>query len=303
MTKNKKNKNTPYIPFEIYNQQATLELFEYVLSNSQTEPYKIQKYLNNGANINGKDKDSNKTLLVSLIQQNQGLFFDTNQYQKDFLETLNCLLEFGADPNLKDEQSDMTPLSISLKTENAQECSLLLIKHGADIHFKEDYSNSLIMAICFQPKMVKYLVENKVNINFIGCGQASPLTAALENSPEIVRYLLENGADPNLKHNPSALILAILLQTNEFKTLLEFKADPNPVDRNNSLFLSASTHFPDSLPYLLEAGMLINQNDYEIMNHIGDRNPNYCKAISIVDAWTEQQQLKSTSNIRRMKTL
>jgi len=77
-----------------------------------------------------------------------------------------------------------------------------LIKKGVDVNYQDESSGSTALILSCQYgflDMVKFLVENKADINLQAKNGYTPLIAAAGVSQEIVEYLISKGADVSLK--------------------------------------------------------------------------------------------------------
>jgi ankyrin repeat protein len=157
------------------------------------------------------------------------------------IETIKILVENGLDINTKIEK--IYSLLFIAASFNHYEICEYLIENGADINSISN-SNNLLTIITVNPllftstdverpimdelssdvnstnkenpylKIVKLLVENGCNVNYVNLSGITPLINAVKNiNYEICKYLLENGADINYTRPPfySALYSACLL--------------------------------------------------------------------------------------------
>lgn len=140
------------------------------------------------------------------------------------LETVNALLEAGANPNVQGGP-EYTALQAACRWGNADIVEALL-KYGADVTLNGGKSGSPLQAACCYPslRIVKILVEAKVDVNYVGkkppvvclldttnirLGDGNPCALYVATTApdlEIVRPLLRYGAKSHLYgsicHNP-----------------------------------------------------------------------------------------------------
>ncbi len=116
------------------------------------------------------------------------------------LELTARMLDAGADPNLRNTITGITPLGIALGGSDPALVALLL-EHGADPNAKlEDGETPLMTAArAGMPDFVKLLVEHgaEVDVRHDAFGYSAMMLAANAGDLESVNFLLARGADPN----------------------------------------------------------------------------------------------------------
>lgn len=117
-------------------------------------------------------------------------------------ETISILLKFGANPNLGDKTSSYYPLIMSI-VERHYDVTKQLLNYGADPNIKDEEGRSpLRLSIFFEDlKLVKLLLEHGAikSVNVAGgVTGMSPLGIAIHklNIP-IIKLLIEAGANPH----------------------------------------------------------------------------------------------------------
>jgi ankyrin repeat protein len=115
-------------------------------------------------------------------------------------DTAALLLEAGADPNLRNPATGVTPLSLALAGSDPDLVALLL-ESGADPNTKlEDGDTPLMQAArAGMPAFVQLLVEHgaELDARHAEFGYSALMLAANAGDLESVRFLLTRGADPN----------------------------------------------------------------------------------------------------------
>tara|TARA_B100001113_G_scaffold308361_1_gene270491 strand:- start:2939 stop:6778 length:3840 start_codon:yes stop_codon:yes gene_type:complete len=132
----------------------------------------VRVLLQNGASPNAIDREGNTILNAA---------FKLGITMNDNINVIKLLLQYGADPNLRDvtygENSKITPIFTAITTGN-EEGLRLLIQKGARINI-----------IC----------KEQIYIGPVNTINDTPLLTAIQHGrPEMVRMLLENGANPDL---------------------------------------------------------------------------------------------------------
>ena len=150
----------------------------------------IQKYLDEGGNVNEKD-EADFTPLGSAVL---GGYDHIAEY----------LIERGADINTPSGENAETPLHlmVSRKAGDSPEFTKYLLEHGADPNIQNADGNtplSLAFAldeIEISPETLDYLIQAGADPNFT-MGNYTPLIEAVQHPDkhELVRVLLEGGAD------------------------------------------------------------------------------------------------------------
>ena len=197
----------------------------------------VEMLLKRGADPNRAAHDGTTPVLVSFA----------------FLETLNLLLEHGADVN-HPNVAGLTVLMEIAKRSNTELTPALLetaLSHGAHVDATDDEQKTALYYATQtnHAETVRFLLEKGANPNFFTTHGAAPLhEASLAGYKEIVMELLTHGADPNLAtvFSPTEpdfaigetplMCAAMNSHPETVKTLLEHGADPN---RHNSVGASA----------------------------------------------------------------
>jgi len=157
---------------------------EATLGNFRDAPQLVQTMLEHGANIETKDQEARKPLLLAI--------------EDDKPQTVRVLLEHGADTNTKSKNGE-TPLQAACLARSSEYVRVLL-EHGANANALDDNGTSVL---CFA----------------VMCFDPSP--DAIETK-DIILHLLKHGADPNLstKGVNTALELAQSMQRPDLVALL-----------------------------------------------------------------------------------
>ncbi|XP_057318733.1 ankyrin-1-like [Microplitis mediator] len=176
--------------------------------------YEIIKCLiEHGANINTVYKcetplkiaiiNGNKEVVKLLIENNAGVKASLDYsssplhtaIEKNNFEILEMLVNIDT---TKVNPSYGRPPLLTAVRENNFEMTRYLIKFGADVNTW--YGYPLHIAVKNKNNdIVKLLIENKADVNFIGTAGETALSLAVEKeSFELVKILLDNGADINL---------------------------------------------------------------------------------------------------------
>ncbi len=126
------------------------------------------------------------------------------------------LIKKGADPNVKDDELEATPLiktSITI-TESSLEVAQLLIENGADVNLTNSYGVTALHQLishhkpghfCYgdQLKRAQFLIDSGAEMNTFSEGFCNtPLHFAVYmNAKDMVSLLLRNGANKEIKNS------------------------------------------------------------------------------------------------------
>lgn len=220
----------------------------------------ISKIIEKGANINYANPKDGETALIWACR-------------RDFSDIAKKIVGKGGIVNSV-SKNGTTPLSCA---SGAKSCStelmMFLMKNGAKINPDLKYGRTpLIEAVssnCLEK--VKYLLENKANINqkSEGFGGVSPLSEALwETNFEITKYLVENGADVNIQkeNGDTALLVAVWNEKNlnAVDLLIQKGADVNRTndDKQSPLLKAIQYNLYDIAVLLLKNGANTDVKDF-----------------------------------------
>lgn len=144
--------------------------------------------------------------------------------------TLQFLLDFGADVNLREPSTeysqDYTPLLAAITNDAVENASLLLGK-GANVNARDRSGRSALWHVSAQrPDLIEFLVHHGANVNLPDNLGTTPLMRASGAcNPEAVRALLSAGADPRIMDNRGRTALrnstVPLQKCNEAGTLVQ----------------------------------------------------------------------------------
>lgn len=167
-----------------------------------------------------------------------------NMKKKSIIDQIS--LEMGLNeknlPNKKDVISDETILA--------------KIQQIGDLEQRDRDGRTLLINAAFycRPKIVEYLIKQRVDINAKDKNGYTPLHAAVqENDIETIKLLLENGADIHAKDNcgNSPLAKTMLTTPNEiFQTLLSYGANPNEKNKFGLSVIDSFQAYPEILNIL-----------------------------------------------------
>ncbi len=148
------------------------------------------------------------------------------------------LIKDGADTNAVDSNG---AVPITLANEN-KEIVELLHKHGADINGTDSNGNTALFGA--DENTLKYLVENGANVNKQNDeGHTALMGYAEKGDIKAVKYLVKHGADINIcGEGGNALAFAV-----------------KDIRRRGGLIFN--TDFGETIKYLVDAGIDLNQQD------------------------------------------
>ena len=159
----------------------------------------VHELINKGAQVNTEDNCKQSPL------QDAAELVDDVDDQKEVADLeiiVKYLLKAGANPNVKDSDSDnKTPLHFAAQCNNT---SMVhdLINHGAIIDAKDNDQHTPLhfTAIFDVVEAAKVILQNGANPNLTNSKGETPLhLAAIRGDVEVTRLLLKHGADPNIE--------------------------------------------------------------------------------------------------------
>lgn len=170
-----------------FDREADVELAKAVAGSNSN---KMQKCLDNGANINAVGREGMTPLVWSVYKNSKSGFV--------------FLLQHGANPNLVTTRYDGDKMSVMEEITTFRETDFLrlALENGVSPNSPSGNNRTVLFgAIMFSNlENVRVLVEAGANINHKGSFMETPLiTASAINRYDMVYYLLSEGADPNLK--------------------------------------------------------------------------------------------------------
>ena len=187
----------------------------------------------------------NKKALQKIIQQGVNVNFVNNRSETALLlscytaqaESINLLLENGADPNISDAYS-YTCLHAAVNGCCPNETLQEIINHNAQLDVQDNDRKTALWLACRYKKQdfIKILLSNRSNPNFADYNGYTCLHAAVIGrcSKNIVSILLDHYADVNVRDksgNVTALMIACQNgNKNVINILLNAGADPNITD-------------------------------------------------------------------------
>ena len=212
--------------------------------------------LNQGADVNAKDNNSN-TPLHDAVRWNTP-------------ETADVLLKHGAEISARNNGS-VTPLH-SAAGENAYKIAQVLLKHGAEINAKDGGGATPLhyAAVENAHKAAQVLLKHGAEINAKDKKGNTPLCwAALENAHKTVQMLLKHGADVDVKDYSGNTPLHYAAMNNACETaetaevLLKY-GGPQVNTKNNDGYTPlhyAMHNAPDTADILVKYGADPNTQD------------------------------------------
>ncbi|AYP74070.1 ankyrin repeat protein [Fowlpox virus] len=212
-------------------------------------------------------KYADRVISIAYFDRNVDIFknmlldaFNKQRYPNDILNTYtrNCrdiqkidteivrlLLEYGADVNKIDKNTESTPLHFVADYKNTSIMEFLIL-YGANVNVPDKCNNyPLHKAICKSNiKGVEILLNNGAYTNVMSLCGNTPLHISSGSTVayEILKMLLEHDVCVNVQSSIlglSALHIAIR-DEQKTKLLLEYKADVNSVNRDNDTPISVA---------------------------------------------------------------
>ena len=159
----------------------------------------VHELINKGAQVNTQDNSKQSPLLdaAELVDD-----VDDQKEVADLEIIVKYLLKAGANPNVKDSDSDnKTPLHFAAQCNNTSMVQDL-INHGAIIDAKDNDQHTPLhfTAIFDVVEAAKVILQNGANPNLTNSKGETPLhLAAIRGDVEVTRLLLKHGADPNIE--------------------------------------------------------------------------------------------------------
>ena len=154
------------------------------------------------------------------------------------------LLDYGADPNVRDAEDGETVLQEACANILYDVVELLLY-YGADPNIPDYDGDTALMYtadINIKRLLLYYGADPNIQNND---GDIYLMTAVKNNNIQMVELLLDNGADPNIQNNDNktAIIYAIQLNNNNIENLLnnyEYNYEYNSLKRRTSRAIASN---------------------------------------------------------------
>ena len=239
-----------------------------VLNEVLQEMSSIERaYVLKATNVNSRFLVSGDTVLHYAVRLN-----------RRSCDVLSCLIENGADVNVRTEYSKCTPLMIAADCINLNAVEFLL-KHGAivDLHDKRNKSSlhygvegALIRDTSFD--VVSCLLNHGADINAPMNGKYTPLMMACRSQHvRLVNFLLQQGANVHLKDKDGKTALHFACQSLSWKPascdllncLTENGADINALRKDNvtPLMVASINGNVDQITFLIKRGANVHLQD------------------------------------------
>jgi ankyrin repeat protein len=167
----------------------------------------VKLLIQHQAEVNAQLKDLGTTALHLICGSKEA---------KQFGELILTLLKAGSNPNIQDNEFELTPLHCALRKTVSKDVVKFLLQFGADPNIKSassyviGSSNALHFAVWqrVSPSVIELLLQAKANPNQLNVHEMSPLNTVIararqENTPEMVetaKLLIEYGADRAYVH-------------------------------------------------------------------------------------------------------
>jgi len=214
-------------------EKSGINLLAELKQNIDLSPKDVQKYIDEGANLEISDDNEMTPLAMAVIRGN--------------IRIVEILLKAGANAkhNIA-EDKNMLMLS------NDQDISELLIKYGADIHHISAAGYTVLTYLSdkhfIDKDNIKFLLDQGLDIDAMDKNDYNPVFYAVKyNNESFLEFLLNEGANPNVMRYVvyyeyiTPLAQAVLNKnTKIIKLLLNFKANPNLYDKkeNSPLYIA-----------------------------------------------------------------
>jgi uncharacterized protein len=256
--------------FALIAQTSSSQIFEAVKND---DIKKVRSLLDQGANPNGYDDDSDHVLMYAALYSS--------------IDCMKLLIEKGSDPNAKNSL-DETALMWSVHDLAKMK---LLIQHGADINAKAKSGNTALLIACVgqgKYETIKLLLDKGADALAVNNRKENALIrAALFSDTATVSLLLTKGFDINaLTLDSTTALMNAVLNANKpvIFQLLEKGADPDKAHFFGLTALSAAVIFddPESVKAILKKTNKVNAQDYDgntVLMYAGYNEHDYVDVI------------------------
>lgn len=185
------------------------------------------------------------------------------------LDTIQLLLDHGADPNAKQVGGE-TALHMALGFGEAY--VRLLLSQGADVEASNDRQETILdLAIDTSDKMIDVLVEYGVNLEARDAkGRTALLKAIQRNSVDtaMVKTLIAHGANVHAKDNEGKTVLHHTLSSRGgiLQRFLDLGVDVNAADKSGTtaLGIAVRQNRANKFDLLLDFGAVFAETDYPL---------------------------------------
>lgn len=221
---------------------------------SEDDIEKVRKLVASDRELNRANRRDGKSLLTHAVARGS-------------LQTVEMLLAFGADVNLRDYSGD-SPLT-SITSRVTPELVKHLISAGARINARDHSGASALMIATgvSSPKVVKELLDAGANVNARdSSGENCLFSATRNNNPETIMLLLEAGVDVNVRNDDGDNALMAAAASGSFETfrpLYQRGLARNLLndDRRTLLMLAVSNEDSRIAKMLIEEGADVHAKD------------------------------------------